>query len=212
MINWKIDLGEIINITLLLIGGALGYYLIDRIQQEDSRFEVIETLADNLKNISPGLDVHYTNQISRDGKDIEFKAYIKNVSGHDVYIGSPFLHFHLADKKIHPVDLKDVAGFNNMLAPEIDLCLNFKVSLVKNAELASIVFQADTIDAYRNALLLAVEQLSEAEVKDDIVKSIKDHTSKKYSYRESFYAHGKNKVWDNFCMLRDKSGVRLNLN
>ncbi len=59
MVNWEIDLADIINIVILIVGAVVAYCLLDRFQKEDSRFSVIETLAENVKSISPGLDVHY---------------------------------------------------------------------------------------------------------------------------------------------------------
>ena len=200
MINWKIDIADLINIILFVIAGVLGYCLIDRIQKEDSRFAVIETLADNLKSISPGLDIHYTNEISKNGKSVNFKVYIKNVTAHDVYIGSPYFQYHLEDGGRKDERTDDILGFNNMLAPGVDLCISFEKPAPETpVKTVEIGFQAETLAAYSNTLLLAVSELSDDSLKENIEKSINKNISKEYSYEEKLYLFDKNPIWKEFC-------------
>ena len=199
MINRKIDLADLINIVILVIGGVLGYFLLDRFQKEDSRFSVIETLAENVKSISPGLDVHYTNQISKDGTKIEFRVYIKNVSSHDVWVGPAKLDFLSSDGKRSQISTDDVRGFKSMLAPEVDLCIEFEKERTDLTNEVSLSFTAETIAAYSNTLLLAVSELSDDELTDKITDSINSNITKNYDYLEELHQSDKNPIWDTFC-------------
>ena len=200
MINWKIDIADLINIILLIIGAIVAYFLLDRFQKEDSRFAVIETLAENVKSISPGLDVHYTNQLSDDGKKLEFRVYIKNVSNHDVWVGPSELYYLSGNDKRTHIRTDDVFGFNNMLAPQVDLCIEFNKDVsIEATKKVSISFNAETIAAYSNTLLLAVSELSDNELKKKIKSSIDSNIVKRYGYEEEIYRNGKNEIWKTFC-------------
>ena len=199
MINWKIDLADLVNIVLLIIAGVLGYCLLDRFQKEDSRFAVIETLAGNVKSISPGLDVHYTNQISEDGTKIKFRVYIKNVSSHDVWVGPSELYFLSGNGERSHIRSDDVLGFNSMLAPQVDLCIEFDKERTDTTSKVSISFNAETIAAYSNTLLLAVSELSDDALKNKITDSINSNVVKTYGYLQELYMNEKNPIWKSFC-------------
>ncbi|MFC4996102.1 hypothetical protein [Rubritalea tangerina] len=125
-INWAIDIADLITILLMIVGGIIAYFLIDRNSKADSRFAVIETLANNVKNISPGLKVHYTNQLSKDRKHLYFKVYVKNISDHDVSLPIPQLQYISSSGEATAIASDDLLGFGSMLAPGADLFINLR--------------------------------------------------------------------------------------
>ena len=207
MINWKIDLADLINTVLIIIGGVLGYCLIERgqaensrIQAENSRIAIVETLAGNIKSISPGLDTHYTNRISADGSRVDYRVYIKNVSSHDIWIPVPTFKYQSADSNAQTISLEGVKGFKSMLAPGVDLCIPFSLPRPQHPGASpSLEFEATTLDAYRDTLLLAVDGISNVELKDALKASIEKNTRKTYGYGEQIYAHEDHPIWEDFC-------------
>ena len=112
-------------------------------------YNALNILAEHLKSLSPGLDIHYTNMVLDEKTgEIEIKVYVKNVSDHDVFLPTPCMFFSdynknkesqvqlagsdlpfgcegvLVPPNPHPVDMSDETfGFGSMMSPGADLCI-----------------------------------------------------------------------------------------
>ncbi len=202
MIDWKIPIVDLINLLFIMTAGILGYFLIDRIQEQDSKVVLLQGLATNVSRISPGLDMHMANRILDDGQRV-FKVYLKNVSQQDVTLGKPQFRFLMQGGGSQDHTPKDLTGVESMLAPGVDICVSFVVPAPPAAAVtAQFSLQARVSDAYADTLLLAVSELPEPDVRERITDSVQRHISRDYSAQLPVAAAGHNTSdWEDFCML-----------
>ena len=203
MIDWKIPIVDLINLLFIMAAGILGYLLIDRIQEQDSKVVLLQGLAENVSRVSPGLDMHMANRVNKETGERVFKVYIKNVSKQDVTLGDPGFSFLLADGTQQDQTPSNLTGEESMLAPGVDICVSFASSVPPaTAVTAQFSVQARVSDAYADTLMLAISELPEKEARQRITESVQRHIRRQYSAQLPVAAEGHNTSdWEDFCML-----------
>ena len=103
--------------------------------------------------------------------------------------------------------MSDVYGFQNMLAPGVDICITFqRKPPTEGSASVEMQMQAQVLPAYTKTLLLAVSELSDADNSGAIRRSIEEHSVKTYRYEEPIQQAGSDADWANFCARHQESG------
>lgn len=196
-INPEIEIKDIVNSILLIIGGIITFWLIDRVSVNNDTLRTKQILLNELPTLYPEMKIHFTNELSDDKTLLRIKVYMKNKGEYPLFVGYPSLYLMKGNDTIQYYSTPDLTLFGGLISPELEYEINYNVhsynaDSIPNRMAMTYAVNVDQkiINTYGNLLSEAIDQLNDS--------TIYWITHKQFKYSQEIFDYGENKIWDDF--------------
>lgn len=194
----EIELKDLINILLLIIGGILTYFLINASEVKNNTLKTKQLLLQELPDLYPNLKINYTNQFSPTKDSLLLRVYMKNEGKFPLELKWIYLHLKMGNKIINHSSYQkpNLYDYKGHINPGTEFQIQYEImdygdSIPDRIELNYVTFlDTNIVKAYQELLTERIKSLDDS--------TLLWITKKEFTYRERTYEYGKNPKWDDF--------------
>ncbi len=195
-LNTEVKLIELAKLLVLIVGGMLAYFLIDKVSAHNDKLLIQKQFLEELPDFYPNLKINYTNQFNSNGDSLYSKVYLENKGRYPVWVYYPIVKL-LDEKQKDNGDYftENLKGFSGLISPGS----SFEITYLNQADTALHKFAKLDYKVEVDKHLKTIYGCLFQDVLDNIDEETFNYiTTKHFGYMEKTYLHDTNPNWDNF--------------
>jgi hypothetical protein len=196
-IKSEIEIKDIINIILVIVGGVLTFYLVNSISTRNDTIRTKQIMINELIDLYPSMKMKYTNQFSSNKDTLLIRVYMKNEGKYPIFYTSPNLYLISKKDTIQYYKTPDLYDYHGTISPNQEMKIEYSVygyALDSIPEFVRMTYpvniEKNLADTYADLLSSAIQTLDR--------EKLKWITHISYNYGEETINMGKNEQWDSF--------------
>ncbi|MEP0262431.1 hypothetical protein [Dokdonia sp.] len=194
-VKTEIELKDLIQIILIIIGGILTYCFVNAITVKNDTVRTKQLLLEEIPALYPSLQLNYTNQFNESKDTLYIKVYMKNYGKFPVFVPSPNMYLLSQKDTLWGYKTPNLFSTYGSLAPGQERKIEYIV--YQYPEIPDSIRMRYPVNLDEEITKIYSEVLSES-LKSMSHENIDWITNKKYDYYEETYQHGDNTIWNDF--------------
>jgi hypothetical protein len=196
-VKTEIELKDLLQIILLIIGGVLTYSMVDCVATKNDTIRTKQLLLKEIPALYPNLQTNYTNQFSKNKDTLYVKVYLKNFGQFPVFIPSPNLYLLHKTDTIWGYKAPNLFSTFGSLNPQQERKIEYFFLGYSKNKIPDSIRMIYPVNLDNKIVEVYSEVLKEN------LNSINSHsinwiTNKEFNYYEAVYDYGDNDIWEDF--------------
>ena len=194
-INTEIELKDLIQIILIIVGGILTYCLVNSVKTKNDTIRTKQLLLKEIPALYPSLQINYTNQFNKNMDTLYIKVFMKNYGQFPVFVPSPNLYLLSNMDTIWGYQAPNLFTTYGNLTPNQERKIEYIIYGYNN--IPDSIRMSYPVNLDKKIKEIYSEVLSESFSSMNNL-DINWITKKRYDYFEKSYPYGKNTIWKDF--------------
>ena len=194
-INMEIELKDIINSILIVLGGILTYLLVTSVELENEKLKTKSLILERVNDLNPNLKTNYTNQFSKNKDTLYLKVFIKNLGNHSVFYTSPNLYLINKKDTIQHYETPNLFDYWGTISPGQEIKIEYLTYNYSEDSIPNYVRMRYPVSINNNLDLKLLEKFMKSDEDKALLKWI---TNKDFLYAEKTYNYLENRIWNDF--------------
>lgn len=196
-VNKEIELKDVINICIVILGGLLTYFLITSVTTRNDTIRTMQLLFQETNDLRPNVQLNYTNELTASKDTLRIKVYLKNNGKYPVFTTSPNLYLLVNNDTIQYYNTPDLNNFWGVIGPDSEYFINYTFFGFATDSIPTHVRMTYPVNTDKSITSIFSELMTDAfkSIDDEYLNTV---TRKNYLYFERVYVNGTNPIWQSF--------------